>query len=327
MPDQRSSLLKALFVTAALCASSAYAQTKAKSQTCSLGSIQHVENLPNGVRIRTSGATEEIIALRPDVLRVRIAASAQLPEDASWAVVPEAHSSAAPVTVDSAAGTITLHTTSVTAALSRADLSLVIQDRTGRTILQDAQPVCFTGHSFRVSETMPADEHYFGLGDKTGSFDRRGQAFELWNTDAYRFQESTDPIYKSIPFFMAFRAGAAAGVFLDNTWRSSFDFGKHAHNIYSFGAVDGPLDYYIFAGPTPRDVIEQYTWLTGRPPLPPLWMLGYQQSRYTYAPEQRLMDVATRLRTEHIPADAVYLDIGFQENNRPFTVDPIASSD
>ena len=168
---------------------------------------------------------------------------------------------------------------------------------------------------------MPTDEHYFALGDKTGPLDRRDQAFELWNTDAYRFQESTDPLYKSIPFFMAFRAGAAAGVFLDNTWRTSFDFGKDAQNVYSFGAVDGPLDYYIFAGPTPREVVEQYTWLTGRPPLPPLWMLGYQQSRYTYAPEQRLMDVATRLRTDHIPADAVYLDIDFQDKNRPFTVD------
>jgi alpha-glucosidase len=171
---------------------------------------------------------------------------------------------------------------------------------------------------------MPDDEHYFALGDKTGSFDRRGRAFDLWNTDSYRFQESTDPLYKSIPFFMTFRAGEAAGVFLDNTWRSSFDFGKDVPGVYSFGAVDGPLDYYIFAGPTPRDVVEQYTWLTGRPPLPPMWMLGYQQSRYTYAPEKKLMDVATRLRADKIPADVVYLDIGFQEKNRPFTVDPNA---
>ncbi len=84
----------------------------------------------------------------------------------------------------------------------------------------------FDEAAFRVYKTMPVDEHYFGLGDKTGPLDRRNQAFSLWNTDAYRFQESTDPIYKSIPFFMTFRAGRAMGVLLDNTWRSSFDFGK-----------------------------------------------------------------------------------------------------
>lgn len=318
----RSSLFKALTV-AALCAPLARAQTP----TCGLGPIQHIDKFGNGIRIHTTHGIEEITALRPDVLRVRISSTAQLPEDASWAVVSEAHRSTAPVTLDNTASTIALHTSAVAAELSRADLTLTIHDSTGRTLLHDAHSVCFTGRAFRVSETMPTDEHYFALGDKTGPFDRRGQAFELWNTDAYRFQESTDPLYKAIPFFISFRAGAAAGVFLDNTWRSSFDFGKAAQDVYSFGAADGPLDYYIFAGPTPRDVVEQYTWLTGRPPLPPLWMLGYQQSRYTYAPEQRLMDVATRLRSDHIPADAVYLDIGFQDKNRPFTVDSVAFPD
>jgi alpha-glucosidase len=323
----RSTLFKALTL-AALCAPLARAQTRSSPiQTCGLGPIQHIDRLPDGIRIRTTHGLEEITALRPDVLRVRISSTSQLPEDASWAVIPEAHRSTAPVTIDNAASAIRLHTSAITAELNRADLTLNLSDSTGRTLLHDAHSVCFTGHAFRVSETMPTDEHYFALGDKTGPVDRRGQAFELWNTDAYRFQESTDPLYKSIPFFISFRSGSAAGVFLDNTWRSSFDFGKDVPNVYSFGAVDGPLDYYIFAGPTPRDVVEQYTWLTGRPPLPPMWMLGYQQSRYTYAPEQRLMDVATRLRSDHIPADVVYLDIGFQDKNRPFTVDPVAFPD
>ncbi len=72
-------------------------------------------------------------------------------------------------------------------------------------------PSRFDGDAFRIYKAMPLDEHYFGLGDKTGPLDRRNEAFTLWNTDAYRFQESTDPLYKSIPFFMAFRAGRAAG--------------------------------------------------------------------------------------------------------------------
>jgi alpha-glucosidase len=322
MSGQRFSLLKAL-VVAALCAPCAHAQTPA----CGLGPVQQIDRLPNGIRIRTAHGIEEVTALRPDVLRVRISPTSQLPEDASWAVVSEAHHSTAPVSIDDSASVIALHTTAVTAELSRSDLILSIHDASGRTLLHDAQPICFSGPAFRVTEAMPSDEHYFALGDKTGSFDRRGQAFELWNTDAYRFQESTDPIYKSVPFFITFRHGSAAGVFLDNTFRSSFDFGKIAPDVYTFGAVSGPVDYYVFAGPTPRDVVEQYTWLTGRPPLPPMWMLGYQQSRYTYTPEQRLMDVATRLRADHIPADVVYLDIGFQEKNRPFTVDPVAFPD
>ena len=160
---------------------------------------------------------------------------------------------------------------------------------------------------------MPLDEHYFGLGDKTGPLDRRNEAFTLWNTDAYRFQESTDPLYKSIPYFMTYRAGRAIGVLLDNTWRSSFDFGKESPDAYSFGAVAGPMDYYFFFGPTPKQVVETYAWLTGTPPLPPLWSFGYQQSRYSYMTQARVLEVAARLRADHIPADAIYLDIDYQD--------------
>ena len=128
---------------------------------------------------------------------------------------------------------------------------------------------------------MPADEHYFGLGDKAGSFDRRNQAYTLWNTDVGS-QESIDPIYKSIPFFIGISGGRSYGLFLDNTWRTWFDFGKQSRDAYSFGAEGGPLDYYLIYGPTPKQVVEGYAYLTGTPPLPPLWALGFQQSRYSY---------------------------------------------
>jgi alpha-glucosidase len=204
--------------------------------------------------------------------------------------------------------------------VNRSDLRITIRDRSGKILLEDAAPLHFDGSAFRIIESMPADEHYFGLGDKTGPLDRRNHAYTMWNTDAYRFQESTDPLYKSIPFFMTYRAGIAAGIFLDNTTRTSFDFGKESSSSYSFGAVAGPVDYYIFPGPSPRQVVETYAWLTGKPPLPPRWMLGFQQSRYSYTPESRLMEIANRLRADHIPADALYLDIDYQDRNRPFTV-------
>ena len=83
---------------------------------------------------------------------------------------------------------------------------------------------------------------------------------------------------------------------------------------------DGPLDYYLIYGPTAKQVVESYAWLTGPTPLPPLWSLGYQQSRYSYYPEEKVREIADRLRADRIPADAIYLDIDYQQNNRPFTV-------
>jgi alpha-glucosidase len=284
-------------------------------------------NLPDGIAVQAGSAREEITALRDNVIRVRITPNGSMPEDSSWAVLPTVLHSQINVTPESAGDSMGFRTASLEVQIDKSDLTLTVRDLAGNIIQQDALPVRFDGTAFRVSKTMPLDEHYFGLGDKTGPIDRREEAFSLWNTDAYRFQESTDPIYKAIPYFMIYRAGIASGIFLDNTWRTSFDFGKELPGVYSFGAVNGPLNYYILYGPSPKQVVETYAWLTGTPPLPPLWTLGFQQSRYTYMPQSRVLEVANKLRADHIPADAIYLDIGFQEKNRPFTVDTSAFPD
>jgi alpha-glucosidase len=280
-----------------------------------------VTSLPNGIDIRTADAREQITALRDDVLRVRIVRSGGLPEDASWAVLPNARTSSVTVTPDMKSTSAGFHTSALRVVVDRKTLRITIFDPAGKVLSEDARRAQFDGPEFRVYKTMPVDEHYFGLGDKTGPLDRRNQAFSLWNTDAYRFQESTDPIYKAIPFFMTFRAGRATGVLFDNTWRSSFDFGKTEPGVYSFGAVDGPLNYYLIYGPSPRQVLTSYAWLTGKPPLPPMWVLGFQQSRYSYYPQSRVLEIADRLRADHIPADGIYLDIDFQDKKFPFTVD------
>jgi alpha-glucosidase len=181
--------------------------------------------------------------------------------------------------------------------------------------------MAWDGARIHAWKRMPADEGYYGLGDKAGPMNRRNRAFTMWNTDAFGWQESTDPLYKTFPFWIGLRKGTAYGVFFDNTYLSSFDFGKESNDYYSFGAEGGELNYYFFAGPEPKTVLSEYTAMIGRTPLPPLWSLGYQQSRYSYYPEIRVVNIAQSLREKQIPADAIYLDIDYQNGNRPFTID------
>ena len=312
-----------LFVVAGFCFSG---RTCAWGQSANgiviLSSVTASNPLPSGIEIKSGDAIVQITALRDDVVRVRIDARGSLPEDASWAVLDEARNQRVNVIPESDANSVGFRTQSLRVTVERATLRLTIADKEGHILQQDAagRPVEFHGNEFRLYKAMPPDEHYFGLGDKPGPLDRREHAFTLWNTDE-GFQESTDPIYKSIPFFQSVREGRAIGVLLDNTWRSSFDFGKESRDAYSFGAQDGPLNYYVLYGPTPKQVLEDYAWLTGKIPLPPRWSLGYQQSRYSYYPESRVREVAARLRADKIPADVIWLDIDYQKNNRPFTVD------
>jgi alpha-glucosidase len=279
--------------------------------------------LPNGIRLSRDRLILQVEALRDDVLRVRESVSGELPEDASWAIPDAVRRQTVQVTQEATGDTLGFHTKSLRVRIERTDFRLTILDLQGNILQEDPPgwPIETHGAAFRVYKTMPMDEHYFGLGDKTGPLDRREQTFRLWNTDRFGFQESTDPIYKSIPFFLTMRAGRSLGVLLDNTWASSFDFGKLQRNTYSFGSEGGPINYYLFYGPEPRRVVMTYAWLTGLPPLPPLWSLGFQQSRYSYESEEKLRKVAARLRADKIPADVLYLDIDYQQKYRPFTVD------
>jgi alpha-glucosidase len=274
---------------------------------------------PGGLRFESNGIHLSIDALREDVLRVRYWRGNSAPEDASWAVLPEARRST--VRVTPLGNNRGFSTSSLRVEVNPSDLRLTVTDKSGKVLQQDSAPIQFRGNSFEISQKMSVDAHYFGLGDKTGGLDRRENAFTLWNTDAYLWQEGTDPLYKAIPFFITYDSGVVTGTLLDNTWRSHFDFGRTRANELVMGSVDGPVDYYILYGPSTKQVMAAYAWLTGPTPLPPLWSLGYQQSRYSYMSQARVEEVAKRLRDDHIPADAIYLDIDYQDRNRPFTID------
>src|ERR1700730_5876719 len=195
-----------------------------------LQSVTSSRPLGNGIEIRSGDAITQITALREDVLRVRVGPQGLLPEDASWAVLPGSRSESTPVSAEEDAAAIGFHTSALRIRVERATMRLGNNDLKGEIVQEDAadSPIEFHGPAFRVYKTMPADEHYFGLGDKPGSLDRRNHAYSMWNTDSYGFQESTDPIYKSIPFFLTSLRGMTTGILFDNTWRTSFDFGKES---------------------------------------------------------------------------------------------------
>ena len=288
-----------------------------------LGNVTAVKQLPRGVEVSAGGARVRLDALTPNVIRVRYAPTGNFPPDHSFAVVSNILKPNTNASVQQSSDSITLNAGAVQARIFRSALRIVFLDDKGKIISEDQvdHPASFNGTEFRVWKSMPEDEHYFGLGDKSGPLDHRNLAFTMWNTDAYGWQESSDPLYKDIPFLLAMRGGSAYGIFLDNTYRSSFDFGKELRDVYSFGADGGELDYYFIYGPAPKQVIEEFTSLVGRTPLPPLFALGYQQCRYSYYPESRVREVASEFRKRNIPADVIYLDIDYQQNNRPFTVD------
>jgi alpha-glucosidase len=311
-------LVRGLWLSALLLAA-----VSAFGQWHSLGDVSSVQAIENGVELTTGSARVVVVALSPHVVRVRYVTENPAPPDESFAVLPDPFPNAAKVDLKDSAGQVDLDTGAIRLRISKSPLRVAFLDGSGEVVAEDhpSHPVLFNGSEFRIWKSMPEDEHYFGLGDKTGPLDHRDLAFTMWNMDMFGWQESTDPLYKDLPFFLGVRKNTTYGIFLDNTYRSSFDFGKESRDAYSFGSEGGELNYYFFYGPDAKRVVSDYTALTGRTPLPPLSSLGYQQCRYSYYPEARVREIASEFRKRKIPADIIYLDIDYQEKNRPFTVD------
>jgi alpha-glucosidase len=284
----------------------------------------------DGADVQQGALRMRIDALGDDLLRVRIAPAGVYPEDASWVVPAELRAHRVSVQAWTDAQATGFRTAALSVQIERRPLRLVVANLQGQILSEDSlqEAIELHGPAFTLHKRLPATEHYFGLGDKTGPLDRRGEAFVNWDTDAFGFQESTDPIYKSIPFFIATGGAAGSyGIFLDNSWRSWFDFGRQNPEVLSFGAADGPIDYYLIYGPALKRVVERYTDLSGKAPLAPLWALGFQQSRYSYMSAAEVRGIAQRMRAERVPADVIWLDIDYQDRNRPFTTNSVTFPD
>ena len=307
--------MKTLLTTA--CAMAALLAGAAEAKTVDRFVIDH-----DGIRL-------EISAPRADIIRVR-AGRGTLPEDASWAVSSEVRAHLVPLDVSDTTNTVELRTAEASVKMDKATLAITVMDRQGHVALADApgKGLEFENGGFRLRKAMPEDAHYFGLGDKTGPLDRRGGAFTNWNSDTFGFGVATDPIYKSIPFVLGVdESGHSFGFFMDNTWRSFFDMGKSERDAFVAGAEGGPVDYYVMTGSGPKDIVEDYAFLTGKAPLTPQWALGFQQSHWGYMTQGEVQGIADRLRADKLPADVVYMDIDYQDRNRPFTVNTKAFPD
>lgn len=173
-----------------------------------------------------------------------------------------------------------------------------------------------------VCKRMAKEACFYGLGDKTGFLNKRGYDYENWNSDIP--QAHTDDykaLYKSIPFMIVKDSENVYGLFFDNTFKSYMDMCKESDEYFAYAADGGNLDYYFMGGKTIKEVISNYTYLTGRTPLPKLWTLGYMQCRWGYECGEDIESVAMNFRKNRIPCDSVQYDIDYMEGFRVFTFD------
>jgi len=186
----------------------------------------------------------------------------------------------------------------------------------GFTFLRDGQPLTVSGPRdvglmrlngetyLRERLSLAPGETVYGLGEHFGPFVKNGQSIDIWNEDGGTESEWA---YKNVPFYLTSRG---YGVLVDHPGRVSFEVASTHTTRVQFSALGHGLDYYVFAGPTPKDTLEQYTALSGRPALPPDWSFGLwlSTSFTTNYDEQSILANLERMAKEGIPVSVFHFD-------------------
>ncbi len=187
--------------------------------------------------------------------------------------------------------------------------------RDNNTSITSIMPFCFVrrasdySRSFNAVFSLSPGEKIFGCGESFTRLDKRGQKIVLWTCDARGAE--TEKMYKPIPFFMSSRG---YGVFMHTSTPITCDFGKNFSGVYSLMLGDDELDLFVFLG-SPKEILNEYTNLTGKAAMPPLWSFGLWMSRITYISEEQVRSVAKKLRENRIPCDVIHIDTGWFETD------------
>ncbi|PMQ02446.1 MAG: alpha-glucosidase [Dictyoglomus sp. NZ13-RE01] len=212
-----------------------------------------------------------------------------------------------------------LESSALKVRINKDDLTVAFLNKEDEVINEDYKEVEFNDEKVFCYKKL-LDDHFYGFGEKAGYLDKKGEDFVMWNTDEFRtHNKTTNVLYASFPFFIGLSKKFTYGIFFDNSYRTYFDMGKKSEEYYFFGADGGQMNYYFIFGDNIKEVVENYTFLTGRMELPPLWALGYQQSRYSYEPAEKVLEIAKTFREKDIPCDVIYLDIHYMDGYRVFT--------
>ena len=209
--------------------------------------------------------------------------------------------------------------TKVLTFVDKNTTEISFKDLEGNIINEDFQP-SFKDEEGNVYISKVNDcLAYYGLGEKGGDLNKKGCYTENFNTDDPETDDDSITYYKTIPFYVALKEEATYGIFFDNSFRSYFDMGKEMGDRIFFGAIGGQIQYYFIPGENIKEVVKNYTALTGRMEMPPLWSLGYQQCRFSYFSQEEVRELVKTFEEKDIPLDVVYLDIDYMDGFRVMT--------
>lgn len=307
---KRFILITSIFITATL---DCPAQPNA-------GKIISYKKVIGGVEGKTTNAMFDVHAYSDNIIRVRITKNKTF-NKVNYALENEAIPSFNASVADKE-NSIEISTAAITAIIEKnPSLHITFKNKNGEVINEDeageAFGTGFSGNKVTSYKKLQDGERFVGLGEVLGNLDKRGNGYTLNNTDTYKYGDPRLSMYISIPFYIGIHHQQVYGLFYNNTYKTFFNFGLSAP-FTSITADGGDADYFFIYDNSISKILEHYSTITGKMPLPPMWSMGYHQSRCSYFPQDKVEWLAETFRQKKIPIDGIVLDADYQLNYQPF---------
>lgn len=294
------------------------------AQVSDAGRLLAWEKVENGIKGTTENASIRILVYKPGMVRVTITRLDKF-EEFSYMLDSKAIPEKTDYTIEDLSGQVVIRTQTLDVFIEKSPLFRVIfKNKEGKVINEDFPgkgfSTGFTGSRSTIYKVIQPGERFIGLGEVLGNLDKRGSGFTLNNTDTYKYGDPRLSMYVSVPFYIGIHQGEVYGLFSHNTYKSFFNFGLSTPGFSSITLEGGDVDYFFIYDKAIAGILKNYTWLTGRINLPPLWSIGYHQSRCSYFPQSNVELLAETFRKKNLPVDCIVLDADYLYHYQPFRI-------
>lgn len=290
----------------------------------SVGEILKYQKTNHGLEGNTAKHFFKVSVYNPNTIRIQVSRNRNI-EDFSFALVDEKVPDFSDFKILDNGNSISVSTKDITAEIQKKPyFKITYKNAKGEVINEDldgkALGTTFLGDKVTVYKKH-FGERFVGMGESLGNLDRNKTIVTTWNTDFYKYDDPRIPMYISVPFYIGILKDKVYGIYYDNSFKGTFNFGASNKRFMSVSFDGGDMDYFFIHDDSVAKVIENYTSITGRMPLPPKWSIGYQQSRCSYYNEDQVNFIANTFREKKIPLDGIVLDADYLVEYEPFRID------
>ncbi len=285
------------------------------------GAVTGVEEIDDGLAILLDKGVCTVQVITPHMLRIRVAAGDEMPPYFSYATLPDATQ---PTDwqwreVD---GRIHISTSAATLIIDKAFFGLTLADASGQTLGAGTENLGWDRRGAFFSQAFDESTWWYGLGERAFHLALERRTYTLTTRDPEGYGPGDDPLYINIPFLLGVQQGRAFGLLFDRM--SDGELTLRPDGGVDYRVLGDEIRWDVIFGPKPEQVLARYANLTGHANLPPQWVLGYHQSRWSYETEAIVREIAENFRRRRIPCDAIHFDIDYMDGFRCFTWDETA---